>query len=292
MAPRDDQYDCFAPLLAEYAEMSENDSRRERVREELVLGFLPVARHVARRFSGRGPSSEDLEQVASIGLLGALERFDPERECDFLSFAIPTMMGEVRRYFRDSTWVVRTPRSIKDRYVTVTTATSRLAQEIGRAPTVGELAADLDMSLDEVAEAVAAHGSLQPASLDAALNRGDDTALADILGECDADLDRAEVRAVVHDLVTRLPDRERTMLALRFVHEQTQREIASILGISQMHVSRLLTRTLAQLREHLKYQLDPVASGGPDRYAPSVNTSASSPYPRADSATGKMRKAG
>src|ERR671921_2912917 len=163
MAGRSSDYDEYVPLLAEYADLPPDDPRRERVREKLVVAFLPVARNIARRFARRGEPTDDLEQVASLGLLHALDRFDPGRERDFLSFAVPTIMGEVRRYFRDSAWSVRTPRSIKDRYLAVGSATATLAQHLGRAPTVAELAEHLDISRDAVSEAVAAHGSYQPA---------------------------------------------------------------------------------------------------------------------------------
>ena len=261
MTGRSSEYQRYAPLLAEYAALPADDRRRERLREQLVVGFLPVARNVARRFSRRGEPTEDLEQVASVGLLHAIERFDPGRERDFLSFDVPTIMGEVRRYFRDSAWSVRTPRSVKDRYLAVGGATARLSQDLGRAPTVPELAEHLELSTDEVHEAVAAHGSYQPTSLDESLgagggdNDGTDSALVDMLGVDDPELDRVEVRALVADLVASLPERERTMLALRFVHEKTQSEIAAVLCISQMHVSRLLTRTLGALHDQLHQQI-------------------------------------
>jgi len=252
MAGRSSDYDEYVPLLAEYASLPEGDPRRETVRERLVVGFLPVARNIARRFARRGEPTDDLEQVASLGLLHALDRFDPSRERDFLSYAVPTIMGEVRRHFRDSAWSVRTPRSVKDRYVAVGSATASMSQRLGRAPTAQELAEHLGMSRDEVAEAIAAHGSYQPASLDESLGDGDDSALVDILGVADGELDRVEVRSMVRALVRDLPERERTMLALRFVHEKTQAEIASVLCISQMHVSRLLSRTLAALRDQIE----------------------------------------
>lgn len=250
------EYDHLAPLLAAYAGLGAADPGRARVRDELVRGYLPVARNVARRFARRGEPTEDLEQVASVGLLHALERFDPSRERDFLSYAIPTIMGEVRRYFRDAAWSVRTPRSIKDRYLAVGGATARLSQDLGRAPTVAELAVHLDLTRDEVAEAVSAHGSYQPTSLDETLGEGDDsdTTLVDVLGIGGDEFDRVEVRAVVGRLVRTLPERERLMLTLRFVHERTQSEIATSLCISQMHVSRLLTRTLGQLRDQIERQ--------------------------------------
>ena len=136
MAGRSSDYDEYVPLLKEYADLPDGDPRRERVREKLVVGFLPVARNIARRFARRGEPTDDLEQVASLGLLHALDRFDPGRERDFLSYAVPTIMGEVRRHFRDSAWSVRTPRAVKDDYVAVGRAVTTLSQDLGRAPTV------------------------------------------------------------------------------------------------------------------------------------------------------------
>src|SRR3954452_7666759 len=201
MAGRSSDYDEYVPLLQEYATLPEDDPRRERVRERLVHGFLPVARNIARRFARRGEPTDDLEQVASLGLLHAIERFDPGRERDFLSYAVPTIMGEVRRYFRDSAWSVRTPRSVKDRYLAVGTATSALSQRLGRAPTVPEIATHLGLTREEVAEAVAAHGSYHPASLDETLGEGEDSSLANILGSVDPEFDRVEVRSLVNSLV-------------------------------------------------------------------------------------------
>ena len=252
----DAEYARYAPLLAEYARMEAADPRRPGLRERLVVGYRPLARNVARRFANRGEPTDDLEQVAIIGLLGALERFDPDRGRDFLSFAVPTIMGEVRRHFRDRTWTVRTPRRVKDDYLAVGAAVTTLSQDLGRAPTVPELAEYLGFARDRVSEALAAGGALRPSSLDAVPDAGDDgSALADVLGSVDPDLGRVEIGALTRDLVRALPQRERTILALRFVHEKTQAEIGQALCISQMHVSRLLNRTLTQLQEEARRQV-------------------------------------
>ncbi|MCD2193952.1 SigB/SigF/SigG family RNA polymerase sigma factor [Actinomycetospora endophytica] len=256
VAPGEDtdgeDFAALVPVFVEHAACALDDPRRAELRDRLVVAYLPVARNIARRFSRRGEPTDDLEQVATVGLMHAVDRFDPGRERDFLSYAVPTIMGEVRRYFRDSAWSVRTPRSIKDRYLAVGGATAALSQRLGRAPTVPEIAEHLGLGRDEVAEAVAAHGSYHPASLDETLGEGDDSSLANILGTVDPEFDRVEVRSLVGSLVASLPPRERLMLALRFVHEQTQAEIAEVLCISQMHVSRLLTRTLAALRAQVE----------------------------------------
>jgi RNA polymerase sigma-B factor len=261
--PAGDDFASLVPVFVEHAACHPDDPRRAELRDRLVVSYLPVARNIARRFARRGEPTEDLEQVATVGLMHAVDRFDPGRERDFLSYAVPTIMGEVRRYFRDSAWSVRTPRSVKDRYLAVGTATSALSQRLGRAPTVPEIATHLGLTREEVAEAVAAHGSYHPASLDETLGEGEDSSLANILGSVDPEFDRVEVRSLVHSLVASLPARERTMLALRFVHEQTQAEIASVLCISQMHVSRLLTRTLAQLRAQVEAQIRADEGDGP-----------------------------
>jgi len=181
-----------------------DDGRREELRDKLAVGFRPVAENIARRYSGRGEPLDDLEQVASIGLLHALDRFQPDHGRDFLAYAVPTIMGEVRRYFRDSAWSVKTPRSVKDRYVAVNAATADMAQDLGRAPTATELAARLELSREEVVEAIAARSSYQSGSLDAAL-ADDDPALIDILGVIDADLEHVELRALIRDLVGPCP---------------------------------------------------------------------------------------
>lgn len=261
MAKRSHEFAHLDHVLVEYGAVPAGDERREELRDKLAVGFRPVAVNIARRYSGRGEPLDDLEQVASIGLLHALDRFEPAHGRDFLAYAVPTIMGEVRRYFRDSAWSVKTPRSVKDRYVAVNASTAEVAQDLGRAPTASELAARLGLSREEVLEAVAARSSFQSASLDEAL-ADDDTALIDILGVIDADLEHVELRALVRDLVSSLPHRERHLLVLRFVQEKTQAEIGAELFISQMHVSRLLTRTLAQLRRETEHQVAHAAPTG------------------------------
>lgn len=244
-------YDRYAPALAEYAGMDAEDPRRAALRDHLVRAFRPVARNIAARYARRGEPSDDLEQVATIGLINALNRFEPGEGREFLSYAIPTMMGEVRRHFRDSSWSIRTPRDVKERYLRVGSAASTWSQAHGRAPTIHELAEYLGAGIDEVREAYAAGSSYRPASLDRTLTESDETTLVEMLGVIDPDLDQVENRTLVGALVSELPERERTLLRLRFVNEMSQREIAAELCISQMHVSRLLSRTLGLLRERL-----------------------------------------
>jgi RNA polymerase sigma-B factor len=249
---RTSAYDKYAPDLEELASLAPGDPRRDRLTAELTDAFRPVARNIARRFGRRGEAHDDLEQVALIGLLHALRRYDPAQGRDFLSYAVPTMMGEVRRHFRDAAWTIRTPRGIKDRYLQVGTASTTLSQQLGRAATATELAEYLQMDREEVIEAISAHHSYRPDSLDSTLTQGTDTTMADVLGADDPDMDHVEARALVRDLVGILPERERKILVLRFVHEKTQSEIAAQLSISQMHVSRLLSQTLERLRERAR----------------------------------------
>ncbi|RZQ62002.1 SigB/SigF/SigG family RNA polymerase sigma factor [Amycolatopsis suaedae] len=248
-----DDYAHLAPLFTELAELDENDPRRATLRDELVTGHLPLAEHIAQRFSGRGVAKEDLVQVARVGLINAVDRFDPARGFDFLSFAVPTVMGEVRRHFRDTGWVIRVPRRLKELHLTLGAASTELSQRLGRAPTPSELAAHLDIGIDEVHEGLEAGNAYHSMSLDDVLTGADSDSmsLGDTLGEEDSGLTSVENYEVLHPLVSKLPERERKILALRFVHNLTQTQIAERIGVSQMHVSRLLARTLQQLRAGL-----------------------------------------
>jgi RNA polymerase sigma-B factor len=250
-APRD-EYQHLRGALHRFAGLEVDNPRRGALREKLVTGYLPLARHLALRYRHRGVAVEDLEQVAAIGLIHAVDRFDPERGHDFLAFAVPTMAGEVRRYFRDRTWSMRVSRRLKDLTTSINKATPRLHQDLGRAPRPSELARHLDVGIEDVHEALQAAESYRCDSLDERL--GDDsadTALADKIGEWDTDMELVEYREALQPLVARLPARERTILAMRFSGDMTQSQIAVRMGISQMHVSRLLTQTLAQLRRGL-----------------------------------------
>ncbi|HEY8371792.1 MAG TPA: SigB/SigF/SigG family RNA polymerase sigma factor [Pseudonocardiaceae bacterium] len=247
------RYDHLAPLFHELAALSEDDPRRAELRDKLVTEHLPVAQHIARRFSNRGEPQEDLVQVATLGLINAVDRFQPDRGVDFLSFAVPTIMGEVRRHFRDTGWSVRVPRRLKELHLSINAATSQLSQQLGRAPTPSELAEHLGISKEEVYEGLEATNAYRSASLDDLLLEDDDTvSLGDALGEVDAELEQVEYRESLQPLLARLPERERKVLMLRFFGNMTQTQIAKRVGVSQMHVSRLLARTLAQLRDELR----------------------------------------
>jgi RNA polymerase sigma-B factor len=246
---RETEFDHLAPLLDRFAATEAAHPSRIVLREKLVAGYLPVAQHIARRFAQRGEPLNDLEQVASVGLINALDRFDPSRGFHFLSFAVPTITGELRRHFRDTTWSMRVPRRLKELHLAVNSASVELSQQLGRAPRPSELAARLGASTEDILEALEASQSYRAESLDQVLTGGEgDDALRDLLGDTDPAFDTVtELRSVAPYLAA-LPDRERSILIMRFYHEMTQTQIAERLNISQMHVSRLLSGTLRELR--------------------------------------------
>jgi len=218
-------------------------------REELMLRHRPLALYLARRFAGRGETLEDLEQVASLALLKAIDRFDPGRDVRFATFATVTIVGELKRHLRDRGWAVRVPRPLQELAVRVSGLLPELWQELGRSPTVTEIAERVDATEDEVLEALEAAQAYSADPLDALASEGDRIAPAETLGEHDERFERLEGWRTVAPLIARLPERERRILYLRFFEERTQGQIAEELGISQMHVSRLLARTLERLRE-------------------------------------------
>lgn len=248
-SPADDYADV-AVLFARAAELSPGDGKA--VYDEIVERCLPLAEHIARRFGGRGEPHDDLVQVARLGLVNAVNRFDVGRGSDFVSFAVPTIMGEVRRHFRDTGWAVRVPRRLKELYLRITREVPALSQRLGRAATLGEIAAELGTSVDEVSEGLIAGSGYQTISFDFTVgNRGHELPLIESLGAEDEALETVEALAAVGPALARLPERERTILVLRFYRSMTQTQIAERLGISQMHVSRILAKTLSQLREEL-----------------------------------------
>lgn len=252
MTSQNSGYEHLTPLFKEFANLPEEDPRRAQLRDELVTGHLPVALHIARRFAHRGEPQEDLQQVATVGLINAVDRFEPDRGSDFLSYAVPTITGEVRRHFRDQAWSMRVPRRLKDLHVAIGTTVSELSQRLGRAPRPSEIAKHLQCDTEEVLEGLEAASAYRSASLDEVLtDESSGQTTADTLGEADLALDQVEYRESVRPLLASLPERERTILMLRFFGNLTQTQIAEKVGISQMHVSRLLSQTLAQLREGL-----------------------------------------
>lgn len=247
---RDSDYAHLAPLFEEFIALDARSPRRAALRETLVTGHLPVVHHIARRFAGRGEPVDDLEQAGTVGLLGAIDRFDPGRGSDFLSFAVPTITGEIRRHFRDRTWSMRVPRRLKDLQSTISAAIGPLSQELGRAPRPTEIAKRLGLTTEEVLEGLDAQHAYRSNSLDEMV-AGGDTSLADTLGGVDHDMENVEFRQTLEPLLDSLPERERTIVVLRFFANMTQTQIADRVGISQMHVSRLLSRTLSTLRRRM-----------------------------------------
>jgi RNA polymerase sigma-B factor len=244
------EYDHLAPLFDKLAALPSGSREHALLRERLVTEHLPVAEHIARRFSRHGAPEDDVIQVARIGLIKAVDRFDPSLGHDFMSFAVPTVMGEVRRHFRDTGWSVRVPRRLKELALTVNSASTELAQVLGRAPTPSELAGHLGVPKEEVFEALEATGAHHASSLDRELtDRPDAPSLADTLGEDDRELADAEARETVYPLLRSLPERERRIVVLRFFGNLTQSQIAQKVGLSQMHVSRLLSQSLDRLRK-------------------------------------------
>jgi RNA polymerase sigma-B factor len=219
-------------------------------REQLMEQFMPLARSLARRYGRSAEPFEDLLQVASLGLLKALDRFDPARGYAFPSFAVPTILGEMRRYFRDCGWSVHMPRTAQERALRVRDAQERLTNERGRAPTVGQLAEYLELDIEEVLDSLQALLSYETLSLDAPPPGAEDEAVTcgETLGHEDEHYELVELDVTLSAVLEHLPPRERLILRMRFIDDLTQSEIADRIGVSQMQVSRLLRRSLDQLR--------------------------------------------
>lgn len=252
----DDEYESLAPLFDRLADTSLDEAERTRIRDLLVTEHLPLAQHIARKFRNRGQADEDLVQVATVGLINAVDRFDPTRATNFLSFAVPTITGEVRRYFRDSTWAVRVPRRLKELHASITEASTRLGQQLGRSPRPSELAADLGLSVEEVYEGLQASFAYSAGSLDDSDSDGPGAEGAR-LSQHDDGLDLVEDRAVLHPALARLSDREARIVMMRFFGNMTQSQIAERVGLSQMHVSRLLSASLRRMREVIEDDTPP-----------------------------------
>ena len=239
-------------LFERISQLPPGSPERERIRGQLVELHLPLVEYLARRFRNRGEWLDDLTQVATIGLIKSIDRFDLERGVEFSTYATPTIVGEIKRHFRDKGWAVRVPRRLQELKLSLTKAIGELAQREGRAPTVSELATHLQMSEEEVLEGLESANAYSTVSLDAPDSGDEDApAVADSLGIVDEALEGVEYRESLKPLLERLPPREKKILLLRFFGNLTQSQIAAELGISQMHVSRLLARTLTQLRDGL-----------------------------------------
>jgi RNA polymerase sigma-B factor len=221
-----------------------------RARELLIARYLPLARRLARRYQHTDEPLDDLVQVASIGLVKAVDRFDSSREVMFSSYAVPTILGELKRHFRDRTWSVRVPRDLQELALRVDQTLTRLSAGRRKAPTVAEIAVAVGVSEEQVLDAMEAMGAYRATSLDAPRSAREDEpeSMADSLGSADAGFDRAEARAELAPLFSRISERERVVLELRFGEDLTQAEIGERIGVSQMQVSRLIRQALARLR--------------------------------------------
>ncbi|MGW1543143.1 RNA polymerase sigma factor SigF [Streptomyces sp. NPDC002309] len=238
-------------LFVELRGLKEGSPEYAELRNQLVRMHLPLVEHLARRFRNRGEPLDDLTQVATIGLIKSVDRFDPDRGVEFSTYATPTVVGEIKRHFRDKGWAVRVPRRLQELRLSLTTATAELSQLHGRSPTVHELAQKLAISEEEVLEGLESANAYSTLSLDVPDTDDESPAVADTLGAEDEALEGVEYRESLKPLLEDLPPREKRILLLRFFGNMTQSQIAQEVGISQMHVSRLLARTLAQLREKL-----------------------------------------
>ncbi|MFB7502473.1 RNA polymerase sigma factor SigF [Streptomyces broussonetiae] len=238
-------------MFVELRKLNAGSPEYAELRNQLVRMHLPLVEHLARRFRNRGEPLDDLTQVATIGLIKSVDRFDPERGVEFSTYATPTVVGEIKRHFRDKGWAVRVPRRLQELRLALTTATAELSQLHGRSPTVHELAEKLAISEEEVLEGLESANAYSTLSLDVPDTDDESPAVADTLGAEDEALEGVEYRESLKPLLEDLPPREKRILLLRFFGNMTQSQIAQEVGISQMHVSRLLARTLAQLREKL-----------------------------------------
>jgi RNA polymerase sigma-B factor len=225
-----------------------DDGCREALRQAAIHHARRLAVYLARRYRGRGEPLEDLQQVAFIGLIKAIDGYDPRHSTPFASYAVPTITGELKRYFRDKGWQIRVPRRLQEIRLELGPATEVLWQRLGRSPTVPELAAYLAATDEAVLEAMEMSQVYQPYSLSAPVNGGDGEVLADFLGEPDPDFELIEQRETLRPLMAALPVRQRRILTMRFYGNLSQSEIAARIGISQMHVSRLLSDALSRLR--------------------------------------------
>jgi RNA polymerase sigma-B factor len=227
---------------------------RDRVRARLIELYIPLAEYLARRFRNRGEQLEDLVQVANLGLIKSVDGFDPDRGAAFTSYAIPMIVGELKRHFRDKGWDVRVPRRLQELRLEISKVSGDLAQDLGRSPTVADLATRLGVSEEEVIEGLDCGQAYRALSLDAPVGDGGDggaNGLGDLLGGDDPDMRDVENREALRPLLAKLPEREQKIIAMRFHGNLTQSQIAAELGISQMHVSRLLAGALKSLRDQL-----------------------------------------
>jgi len=242
-----------AELFAVFGDDDSAASSRDAARDSLVHLHLPLVEHCARRFRNRGEPLEDLVQVGTIGLIKSIDRFDSDRGVEFSTYATPTIIGEIKRYFRDKGWAIRVPRRLQELRMQIGSATAELTQRLGRSPTPRELAEDIGCTVEEIVEGIESSNAYSTLSLDAGDDSDDGAAtMLDAIGVDDENLEHVEIRESIKPLLDRLEPREKKILLLRFFKNMTQSQIAEEIGVSQMHVSRLLNRTLEQLRTSME----------------------------------------
>jgi len=240
-------------LFGQFRDTTALEASRLAARDGLVALHLPLVEHCARRFRNRGEPFEDLVQVGTIGLIKSIDRFDLGRGVEFSTYATPTIIGEIKRYFRDKGWAIRVPRRLQELRMQIGATAAELTQVLGRSPTPRELAEAIGCSVEEIVEGIESSNAYSTLSLDATDDSGEDggVSMLEVIGLDDDELEQIEIRESIKPLIEALPSREKQILLLRFFKNKTQSEIASEIGVSQMHVSRLLSRTLAQLRRSL-----------------------------------------
>lgn len=243
-----------AELYVTFRDPDASQAERDTARDDLVHLHLPLVEHCARRFRNRGEPYEDLVQVGTIGLIKSVDRFDTERGVEFSTYATPTIIGEIKRHFRDKGWAIRVPRRLQELRMQISASTAELTQSLGRSPTARELAEAIGCTVEEIVEGMESSNAYSTLSLDATDDGSDGVgqSMLDAMGVDDEALEHVEIRESVKPLLENLPEREKRILLLRFFKNMTQSQIAEEIGVSQMHVSRLLSRTLDQLRQSLE----------------------------------------
>ncbi|MFC4065787.1 SigB/SigF/SigG family RNA polymerase sigma factor [Actinoplanes subglobosus] len=243
--------DVAGDLINALAAMPAGHPSRPALRDKTIEAWLPLARHLAKRYSGRGELTDDLVQTAMVGLIKAVDRFDASRGVDFAGYAIPTILGEVKRHFRDRTWSIRVPRRLQELRLAITEANNTLTHTLGRSPQVADIAAHIGITEEEVLEGLEGARAYNATSLSTPIGADGSTELGETLTDGTDDYEAVDTRTSLGPALAQLDDRERKIVTLRFYGNLTQQQIAEQIGISQMHVSRLLTKALAKMRGHL-----------------------------------------
>ncbi|MEU8819280.1 SigB/SigF/SigG family RNA polymerase sigma factor [Actinoplanes sp. NPDC048796] len=240
--------DQASALITTFATTPAGDPARGRLRQRVIEAWLPLAQHLSRRYVGRGEPTDDLVQVALVGLIKAVDRYDISHGTDFAAFAIPTILGEIKRHFRDRSWAIRVPRRLQELRIAISAANGTLTHDLGRPPTVADVAAHLGVSEEDVLEGLEGARAYSTTSLSTPVGEDHSQELADTIGTEDHGYELAELRIALGPALASLDEREQQLLSLRFYGNRTQAEIAEQIGVSQMHVSRLLAKSLTKLR--------------------------------------------